>query len=480
MERGVKNFAFISKFLFEEIDRKLKQLTPPSRLKRGLINGLGSIWKSVTGNLDNEDGERIERHLDQLSKNQLNQKQILESQITLTTQAIEKFQLSITNLTTNQYILQSRILQIEQDLKDHDETYFDFINAYTQINIMAQSILQILETVEEAITFAKINVMHPSIIEPEDLLASLLQITQHANLPFAVVTEQILNFETLITIKAYWKKTKLNFLLEVPIIDTLQYNLYHLYSCPTIYQNNTFQLIIPNQKYLILSDQYYSSTNELCKLIDKNYYCNNLDLIDIGTNQPCEVQLLLAKRPYSNCRVNLIKLTSQKIQTLEFNQLLVINPSDKQISFDCKDLSETRMLTLGTYIVTNPKNCVTKFSNQKFTYMQTDITNQANNYIPELDFNLNISHHYQIKNISLLQTNLDDLNSIKYQMEQNKQDVNLISDTTSHWYKPSLWTIILYITLICFSIYIVQKIKKRLQETGINPEEDSPRTSALA
>ena len=352
----VSNFAIITKFLFDEINRKLNQLTPNSRIKRGLINGLGSIVKSITGNLDNEDGEKIEKHLENLDKNQLTIKQIMESQITLTTKAIEKFESSITNLTTNQLILRSRIFQIEQALKDEKiELYhrIQFNNVYTQINIMAQSILQILETLEEAVTFAKINVMHPSIIEPEDLLDSLIQINKYVNLPLPVVKEQILNFETLITIKAYWKETKLNFILEVPITDTIQYNLYHLYSCPILHQNNTFQLIIPNQKYLILSDQYYSSSNELCKLIDNYFYCNNLDFISLETNQPCEVQLLLAKRPYSNCQINLIKLTSQKVQTLEFNQLLVINPSDQQIYFNCKDISETRILRVGTYIVIN-------------------------------------------------------------------------------------------------------------------------------
>lgn len=476
----VGNFAIITEFLFEEINRKLNQLIPNSRTKRGLINGLGSIFKSITGNLDNEDGQRIEQHLQNLDKNQLTLKQIMESQITLTTKAIEKFESSVTNLTTNQIVLRSRILQLEQALKNQKlELYhrIQFNNVYTQINLMAQSILQILETLEEAVTFAKINVMHPSIIEPEDLLDSLLQINKYVNLPLPVVKEQILNFEALIAIKAYWKKTKINFILEVPITDTTQYNLYHLYSCPMLHQNNTFQLIIPNQKYLILSDQYYSSSNELCKLIDNYFYCNNLDLINLETNQPCEVQLLLAKRPYSNCQINLIRLASQKIQTLEFNQLLVINPSDQQITFNCKDLSETRILTFGTYIVTNQKDCIIQISNKKFAHVQTDILNQKDIYIPELDYKVNASYNYEIKNISLSQTNLDDLHIIKYKLEQSKQNLNLI-DSTAHWYQPSLWTILLYVTLICFSIYIIRRIRKRLQESRANPNEESHRTSA--
>ena len=40
------------------------------RIKRGLINGLGSIIKSISGNLDQNDAEKYDNLIDQLKNNQ--------------------------------------------------------------------------------------------------------------------------------------------------------------------------------------------------------------------------------------------------------------------------------------------------------------------------------------------------------------------------------------------------------------------------
>ena len=42
------------------------------RTKRGLINGLGSIFKSISGNLDYADGERYDKLIQELQNNQIN------------------------------------------------------------------------------------------------------------------------------------------------------------------------------------------------------------------------------------------------------------------------------------------------------------------------------------------------------------------------------------------------------------------------
>ena len=42
------------------------------RKKRGLINGLGSVIKSITGNLDAQDAEYYDKLIDELKNNQQN------------------------------------------------------------------------------------------------------------------------------------------------------------------------------------------------------------------------------------------------------------------------------------------------------------------------------------------------------------------------------------------------------------------------
>jgi len=40
---------------------KIEILSPSGKQKRGLVNGLGSIVKSITGNMDANDGQEINK-----------------------------------------------------------------------------------------------------------------------------------------------------------------------------------------------------------------------------------------------------------------------------------------------------------------------------------------------------------------------------------------------------------------------------------
>lgn len=50
----------------DKLEDTLNSLKPTYRSKRGLINGLGSIFKSITGNLDNDDYVEINQAIQQL------------------------------------------------------------------------------------------------------------------------------------------------------------------------------------------------------------------------------------------------------------------------------------------------------------------------------------------------------------------------------------------------------------------------------
>ena len=62
-------------FNFDKITNKMVNLFH-NRNKRGLINGLGSIIKSITGNLDSQDAERYDEIFRKIEENQ----KILEKQ----------------------------------------------------------------------------------------------------------------------------------------------------------------------------------------------------------------------------------------------------------------------------------------------------------------------------------------------------------------------------------------------------------------
>ncbi|CAH2019537.1 unnamed protein product [Acanthoscelides obtectus] len=94
------NYLNVLYFLERKVDGKLNDIFPstyetvPSfsvRIKRGLINGLGSIFKAITGNLDASDGEKCESLISDLQNDQNKLSEAINSQNTLSVELIDNF-----------------------------------------------------------------------------------------------------------------------------------------------------------------------------------------------------------------------------------------------------------------------------------------------------------------------------------------------------------------------------------------------------
>ena len=97
--------------LGNRVNNQIQQLNPQNkRLKRGLINGLGNIIKQITGNLDQNDAEKYDNAIKALSNNQNKMKIILENQVTILHDSIEKFKNNSEILPHNQFLLNGRMI----------------------------------------------------------------------------------------------------------------------------------------------------------------------------------------------------------------------------------------------------------------------------------------------------------------------------------------------------------------------------------
>ncbi|CAH1985755.1 unnamed protein product [Acanthoscelides obtectus] len=94
------NYLNVLYFLERKVDGKLNDIFPSSyetvpsfsvRIKRGLINGLGSIFKAITGNLDASDGEKFESLISDLQNDQNKLSEAINSQNTLSVELIDNF-----------------------------------------------------------------------------------------------------------------------------------------------------------------------------------------------------------------------------------------------------------------------------------------------------------------------------------------------------------------------------------------------------
>lgn len=85
------NFNRALLYQLKSVEQKFNAISPNKRIKRGLINGLGSIIKGITGNLDANDAKRYDQAIRDLEDNQKEVIQNLNKEISLTSKIIENF-----------------------------------------------------------------------------------------------------------------------------------------------------------------------------------------------------------------------------------------------------------------------------------------------------------------------------------------------------------------------------------------------------
>ena len=107
-----KTYENILKFNCEQLKNKIKIITS-HRNKRGIINGLGSIMKAITGNLDATDGQRYDELFEKINQNM----HILQTQnmdtIKLNKEMIVKFNKQLNNIKHNEETLNKHIVEIK-------------------------------------------------------------------------------------------------------------------------------------------------------------------------------------------------------------------------------------------------------------------------------------------------------------------------------------------------------------------------------
>ena len=85
---------------------------------------MGLKSKSLTGNLDASDGEKIFKILNQLQNNQATLQQQLSQQYSINDQIIDIFDKTIKNIQHNEIVLTSKIMQLYVIIKEQITIFF--------------------------------------------------------------------------------------------------------------------------------------------------------------------------------------------------------------------------------------------------------------------------------------------------------------------------------------------------------------------
>lgn len=369
--------------------------------------------------------------------------------------------------------MKSRILQIEEIIKkvalrqSTDRQYFRIHVVINQISMMYQTIYDILEKIEVAISFAKINTLHNSIINPIELIKEIQNFKNQLvmdKLPLEANIENVLNFEKIIEIKSYSKHSIITFILEIPLVESEIYHYYQLYPLPIpINQKSEFYLNLPHKPYLALSDTKYSYMDQICtQLLPNEYLCKEAHTAYMNNDPPCAVQLISYRSNATTCQPFRIKLHEVQITKITDGKWIITVPDRLVVPVSCEN-SKNNMPLFGSYLVESPSECSLQIKSIVLRTYKTNRLNYKEVSLPVLNFTENANQQKEIifnpPTLDLDVVNLKETKEIATMLEEQKKRINEMTTPISIE-RISFWTILLYLLLIMIFIFAAYKLYK--------------------
>lgn len=463
---------------------KFRQLFPSHKVKRGLVDPLGSLIKLISGNLDSQDAVRYDSLISQIQAKQIS----TDKKITLVTKVFDSLVNSTDTLQENLETLNKRLKRIEDfanAVSDRQNnclytsyvlSMFDmFINVFT-------TTYTTLNEIETALAFSKVSVLHQSIVNTTELLSLLKAIERVDNLMYEASEENMLKLERIITVKAYIKKSQISFILEVPLIEKEVYNYYKLYPIPIFNDSiNKTLIVFPESPYLMVKGWKFLPVTTPCQRVaaDDSFLCSEENVVPF-TGPSCEEQLMTFQTNLDQCTPYSVEIEDIKVQRITLDSWTVFCRNPTVLMERCGN-EEIRKSFQGTYIITTKKECIIHLSKYRLSYRKTLAENIRFEITP-----ITAVPEFKRENI----TNLKPINIKGISLGETRQLINLLrAQADSESVKVpkvysvesvtlSVCTIVFYILIVLIIIsFITFRLYKRLQNyrnpTSISVEPDN-------
>lgn len=412
----------------------------PKRTKRGLINPIGNLYNAAFGLLDAEDGARFEDAINKLSKNQVNMYKILNRQMSLSSKIIERFNNTISIIAANQQNIANQINTLQSR---YDTFIITSLKLLTLQEIKRQLItncitmIEIIEEIENAIMFAHLNSIHPSVIHNNEIQSMLGLLLNHYDSNNIIKFHSIISYYQLLSTQVYFENGLIIFTIHFPLVTAESYDMFQIIPIP---QNNI--LTFPTTFYALQEQSTTLMIEQRCPTIEKISYCPP----SAHQADAC-MKTTLLQQPPTDCSHHSVTLKTSLTQVIE-NNLIIVPKAQETIRTRCHNQNQILQLT-GPVLIRLTEECTIEINNNTF-----DATRRSFNTVPLIlptikmpDIPISQHHPVDIKD-----PELDKISDLKHLVKYPEPIVPV--DIASHSYSSLiLLLVLLIIAVIAFIIY---------------------------
>lgn len=325
----------------------LHNMHAKGRSKRGLFNFLGTGLKQITGNLDNNDLEEISNNIQKIREGHTLLVKQNNAQVAINLQLQDRINRVIKQLNEQQNQISKNLIAIKERSGSTENLFI--MREVMKLGMNLDHLLKHLETIEEAVHFARLKIISKHILSPEELNFASRKIEEGG----VEISNPAQVYEFL-ELNAFFNSSQLVFIILIPQIENCSYSNLMLEPLPI--GNRILKL--PSNVAIIGGNRTFFITTE-CLRIEKSTLCSKNNLLELN-NDRCFSKLLRGLS--GNCTFGSLNHVP-KIRQLTSNLMLVVQIKQLEIRSTCGVRS--RFLT-GTFLI-EFHNCSVTVNGSEFS-----------------------------------------------------------------------------------------------------------------
>lgn len=355
-------------YLANKTDKILDHLSSlePSRTKRGLLDGLGSIIKSITGNLDYQDAIKYNDALKMLKINQNKLAVELNNRISLNNEWMSEHTNIISQIVDNQSKINST-LQLILDKNPYQDAqlikYGKFAQLLAILSENTDDLLDELIRIENILAFTRTTTTHHSMLSL-NVLRIMLDRLRAIYSREQVITLELRDYYNIIKSGSYFIGKQIVIVFRFPIVSSSTFDLYRLSLAP----NKFHQILIPPFPLIATNRKEYVYIEAECPKFEGQHLCEESQHQKLRIQPDCIMQIILHQTLSSSCNFSTVHLSRAAMEQLDDRSYVISFPEPTKVQLHCG--TEDYNLLNGSFLATIPIHCSLRTT--EFTIANTD------------------------------------------------------------------------------------------------------------
>lgn len=456
-------------YLKSKLHNVLEQLNSfePNRVKRGLINGLGSVIKGLTGNLDHTDALHYDQALKSLQDNADKLVSEFNNHVSLSKEWSTQYSKIIDSISDNQKSIETLLNKIRQDETTNSKDLVKYAHVAQILMILSDNVdsfSQKLTKYESMLAFigAAGTLCHEALnLDMMRAMISKLNILYSRE---GVLDLDIREYYDIVKVGSYYTSNKIVIVYKFPITLPSIYDMYKLCIVP----NRHHEILSPPYPFLAIHKKDFRYIEAECPKTSKWYLCKEKHSLQNRSPRDCIYQLITTQQRNDMCSPITVSLDKPAYEQLDERHYSISLPTPTKVHLSCgQNLYKTLQ---GSYLAIIPHRCTLETPQFTISNSNDRIEGQVLKIL-NLD-NYNFTSESSVPVLKLNSINLDHLHASSAKISLQSPTIMQNASSTLSIYHTTipLYAVILCSCLLTSIIYYRYRLKNLKKPEG-NPDE---------